>query len=328
MVFVYLFIVLLQAICLTGKLNNKIKMRIGLYDVDSKMPNLALMKLAAYHKSLGDNVEFYCPIFKNTYDKIYASKIFTYSDKSNIFDDMIIGGSGWDLSVKLSDEMEHIMPDYKLYNMNYSLGYTTRGCFRNCEFCLVPKKEGKLKYNTDIYEFWGGHKNIILLDNNIFGLKGHFEKIAEQILKEDLRVDFNQGLDIRLLTDNKAKILKKLKPLKQWRFAFDSLKYENKFRKGAEIIIKNKISKSLICVYVLAGFDESFEDTLKRINIIYKEYGFDPFVMVYRDKKGNYNHKFKVLKKWGRDFKDLARYVNHKAIFKSIDYKDYIQCSR
>ena len=288
-------------------------MNIGLYDVDSKMPNLALMKLSAWHKAQGNTVEFYKPLWHKTYAKVYASKVFTYTDDSMIFDDMEVGGSGINMSVQLLEDIEHIMPDYNLYPMDYSLGFTSRGCFRKCDFCLVSKKEGKLKYNTDIYEFWGGHKNLVLLDNNIFGLKGHFGKIAEQILKENLKVDFNQGLDIRLLTDEKAKILKELKPIKFWRFAFDDIKDKDVFCCGAETLKNNNISPEKIFVYVLVGFNNTFSEDMEKVKMI-DDYGFQPFAMIYKD-FGNHRPSQEV--------KSFARYVNHKAIFKSISFAAY-----
>lgn len=321
-------------------------MKIGLIDIDSKVPNLALMKLSAYFKQLGHTVELASPLFADQFDEIFASKVFTYTEMPILPKKTMIGGSGHSLTTFLDEDTEHCMPDYKLYpKIGYSLGFTTRGCSRKCPFCIVPKKEGKIVANADIYEFWNSDfKNIILLDNNVFALSEQFERIAEQLLKENLKVDFNQGLDIRLLDDDKARILKKLKPLKQWRFAFDSIKQEKIFRQGAEILIKNKISKSLICIYVLAGFDEDLETTLQRVRIIYEEYGFDPFVMIYQDfsEVKSEAREFRHLKKWGRNFKELktvlnvpswkkfnnlARWVNKKEIFKSVKWEDYQKSS-
>jgi len=319
------------------------KMKIGLIDIDSKIPNLALMKLSAYYKKVFKyDVELTSPLFATNYDMIFASKVFTYSYMPILDEEINLGGSGIDLKSKLKDQIEHMMPDYSLYpKIDYSLGFTTRGCMRKCPFCIVPQKEGKIKFNADIYEFLDPRfKNVILLDNNIFALNRQFEKIAEQLLNENLRVDFNQGLDIRLLNDDKAKILKQLKPIKQWRFAFDSIKQEKIFRRGAEILLNNNISKSFVCVYVLAAFDEDFETTLKRVKIIYEEYGFDPFVMIYQDfsEIKSEARECRHIKKWGRNFKELktvlntpswkkwkefARWVNKKEIFKSVKWEDY-----
>lgn len=259
-------------------------MKIGLHPVDSKIPNLALMKLSAWHKQQGDETELFSPLW--SYDKVYVSKIFSYTPSpEEIFPtDVEYGGSGYDFETVLPDHIEHLMPDYDLYpNADYSMGFTTRGCLRKCKFCIVPVKEGKIRAVADIYEFWDKrHKNIVLLDNNIFGIRGHFEKISEQILKEGLKVDFNQGLDIRLLTDEKAKSLKQMKSMARWRFAFDSIDQERAFRRGAEILIENKISPGNVSIYALVGLDESYEDTLRRVTIISEEYKFGVYVMQYR----------------------------------------------
>lgn len=303
-------------------------MKILLIDIDSKIPNLALMKLSAWHKKQGDIVEF------NNYlcnpDRVYVSCVFSQNAikvKQLPFENIVAGGSGlgnWD--VVLSDEIEHIMPDYGLYsNVDYSLGFTTRGCFRKCPFCIVPEKEGNIHFNADIYEFWNRkHKKIVLLDNNIFACEGTFERISGQIIKEKLKVDFNQGLDIRLLTEEKARILKELRPLKQWRFAFDSVKYEDKFREGAEMLLKAGISKSKICIYVLAGFDEPFESSLYRVMVVYKEYGFDPFVMLYQGIASEHSQ----LKKWGKDFKDLKNMTNLPSWKKYKEFSRWVACKQ
>ena len=132
-------------------------MKIGLYDVDSKIPNLALMKLSAWHKKQGDEVELYFPLKK--YDKIYASQIFTWSKPQYKFNEL--GGSGsekWE--TVLPNGIEHIYPDYLLYHCEYAMGFTSRGCIRNCPFCIVRKKEGLIHATNDIYEFWNGQKKI------------------------------------------------------------------------------------------------------------------------------------------------------------------------
>lgn len=307
-------------------------MKVGLIDIDSKIPNLALMKISAHHKNLGNQVDLIGELEAPHYDRVYASQVFTYTNCPNLPLNTDIGGSGYDLKKNLPHYMEHLMPDYLLYpNVDYSMGFTTRGCLRACPFCIVPQKEGRIRFNADITEFWNPeHRKLILLDNNIFALSGQFERIGEQILRKELRVDFNQGLDIRLLTDAYARLLKQLKPLKQWRFAFDSLDQEKAFRKGAELLLANKIPRHLISVYVLAGFNESLEDTMKRIKIICGEYKFDPFLMLYQDNGGLEcsNRRFKSLrtdmntpswKKW----KNFARWVNHKAIFNSVPWEEY-----
>lgn len=318
-------------------------MKIGLIDIDSKIPNLALMKLSTHFKQLGHKVELTSPLFADQFDEIFASKVFSYTEMPILPKKTMIGGSGCSLTTFLDEDIEHIMPDYNLYpnETGYSIGFTTRGCIRKCPFCIVPEKEGGIKFNADIYEFWNTrYKDIILLDNNIFALNGQFEKIAEQILREKLKADFNQGLDIRLLTDEKAKLLKEMKPISQWRFSFDDIRTENSFRKGAEIIIKNKINPGKFLIYILVGFNNTFEEDMRKVHITFTEYGFDPFVMLFRDfDKKNYkpnkplndfnnevNQKktfYAFMRKEKKTYQDFARWVNRKEIFKSVTWEDY-----
>ena len=120
--------------------------RIAIYDVDSKIPNLALMKISAHHKAIGDTVEFYSPLERDFYDKIYASRIFKFSDTSMLNPDtMDIGGTGWDLKKELPAHIENLVPDYSLYSYPHNIGFTMRGCRLKCSFCVVPEKEGKPK---------------------------------------------------------------------------------------------------------------------------------------------------------------------------------------
>ena len=130
-------------------------MKVAIFDVDSKIPNLALMKLTAYHKQCGDSVELYSPLFKKDYDKIYASKIFNFSDRSMLDESrMTIGGTGWDLKKNLPDEIESLVPDYSLYGYPHNIGFTQRGCRLKCSFCVVPEKEGKPYGVNTIDELW------------------------------------------------------------------------------------------------------------------------------------------------------------------------------
>lgn len=290
-------------------------MKILLIDIDSKIPNLALMKLSTYYKKCKYKISFNSHF--GQYDKVYTSCIFTWNkNKVDIlpFDNIEIGGSGYNLNKKLPHEIETLFPDYSLYpNFDYSLGFTTRGCLRKCSYCVVPQKEGKLKIVGDIYNFWNNqHKKIMLLDNNILGLPDHFKTICQQLIKEKLQVDFNQGLDIRLLTPEIAHFLSKLKYWKQLRFAFDNMSDESAVKKGIQILLKAGISKYKLSFYVLIGFNTILKEDLYRVNLL-KSLKIDPFVMIYRN-----NHKQPTQLE-----KDFARWVNHKAIFKSIQFEDY-----
>ncbi|MBA7632384.1 hypothetical protein ES703_39930 [subsurface metagenome] len=149
-------------------------------------------KIRIYHKRKGDVVEEYLPVYIEFYDKIYCSSIFTFTDKSYFIPDMIYGGSGFNLTTKLPKEIEKIKP-----HLNF--GFTTRGCNRNCKWCVVPKKEGEIKIVGDLSDLWDSKsREIKLLDNNILFVPDHFKMICEQAIKNDLIIDFNQGLDARL----------------------------------------------------------------------------------------------------------------------------------
>ena len=176
-------------------------MKIGLYDVDSIIPNLALMKISAYYRARGDDVELYLPIFIDDYDKIYASKIFSSSDGTALVPErMEIGGTGWNKVSVLPPEIEQMQPDYTLYGYEHSLGFTQRGCRLKCSFCVVPEKEGAPKPNNTIEEIWQHRESkfIVLLDNDFFGNPQWSDRITE-LLKFDLKVCFSQGLNIRNL---------------------------------------------------------------------------------------------------------------------------------
>ncbi|GHU36732.1 hypothetical protein AGMMS50256_33740 [Betaproteobacteria bacterium] len=140
-------------------------MRIGLHDDKTGFPNLALMKLSAWHKANGDEVSFYSPIMP--FERVYSSKVFTFTPEDPYLPANVIkGGSGYGLLHNLPEEIEHRCPDYSLYGLDYSLGFLTRGCIRRCPWCIVPTKEGSIRAHADIDEFLR-HKNVVLLDNNV-----------------------------------------------------------------------------------------------------------------------------------------------------------------
>lgn len=283
--------------------------RIGLVQVDGKWANLALMRLSAYHKAKGDQVEWYNPLFPS--DVVYASKTFvTTPDDAYLPADCIRGGTGYDLTTVLPDEVESCFPDYSLYpSMDYAIGLTTRGCVRNCSFCFVPRKEGKLRIVGDLYDFWNGQQKqkVILLDNNLTAAPmAHFEKIINQLAKERVLVDFSQGLDIRLLTEDHARLLKTVR-FKYVHFAWDSMGYEKAVRRGVEILTRY-IHPQRLTFYVLVGYDTTEAEDMYRIEVL-RGLGVNPFVMAY-DKQDRYQ-------------KAIARWCNHKAIFKTVSWRDY-----
>lgn len=286
--------------------------RIGLIQVDGKWPNLALMKLSSWHKSKGDCVEWFNPLFAGTYDQVYASKIFSYTaDFYYMPNGTVKGGTGYDLFSHLAPEVEECHPDYSLYpTWDKAIGYTTRGCVRNCPFCVVPQKEGGLQVVTDdIRSFWSGQKEIILLDNNLTAAPfDHFEKIITQIRNRNLSVDFSQGLDIRLLNEEHCKLLKQVKLVKGFlRFAWDSMDQEDHVRRGVELLLRYFYRKR-ITFFVLIGYNTTEDEDLYRVEVL-KGLGVNAFVMPF-NKNDIYQRTF-------------ARWVNHKALFYSVSWEQY-----
>ena len=278
-------------------------MKVLIIDIDSRIPNLALKKVEKYHLDRGDSVIWNNELFRTTADKIYVSCIYDWNkSKCREWEGIAeIGGSGYDLVKTLPSEIEKVKP-------RINIGFTTRGCIRQCLFCVVFKKEGEIRIEGDIYDIWDGKsKAIELLDNNIMALPKHFEKIWDQIKKEKLKVREN-GLDIRLLNIQKAKILKSVKHY-EYHFAFDNMIDEKKVIKGIQILQKVGITKS--CFYVLVGFNTTTQQDLYRINLI-RRFKQNAYVQRYTYTKSTLFHTA------------LARWVNQHHIFNAMTWEQFI----
>jgi len=281
-------------------------MKILIINIDSSIPNFALAKIEKYHRESGDQVE-YDPMFRDWAEKIYVSCIFTFNrhklSEWELDPKATIGGSGYSLNVKLPAEIEKVKP-------KINLGFTSRGCIRNCSFCIVPQKEGTVKAVGDIYDLWDAEsREITLLDNNILALPEHFFMICEQLRKENLKVDFNQGLDVRLLTNEIAKELKSIKH-KEYRFSFDNINLRNHVENGIELLKRNGINRAHWYVYAEPG---GFESAMERL-LILKRHGQRTFLM--RDSKiHNSADEEKFIK--------LAFWSNSHAVFASKDFFDF-----
>lgn len=283
-------------------------MRVGLAQVDGKWPNLALMRLSTWHKQQGDEVELFTPL--RQYDRVYASKVFDFTPDSHYLPaGTTKGGTGYSLTDTLPDDIEACFPDYSLYgNPDYAMGFTTRGCVRSCPFCVISRKEGHLRVVGDLYSFWSGQKEVVLLDNNLTAAPiEHFTTVIKQIWTNGLRVDFSQGLDLRLLTDEHAALLAGVHLRKQIHFAWDNPADEVAVRRGLSIVAAH-MPLSRVMVYVLIGFNTTNEQDLHRVEVL-RGLGVDPFVMPF-NKRDRYQRNF-------------ARWVNHKAIFKSVPWAEY-----
>lgn len=323
-------------------------MKIGLIDVDNRerlqdcFPNIVLMKISAYHKSKGDTVEWFSPLWGGHYDKVYMSKVFSFSPEYEYFidaDEVIKGGSGY--AIKLVDgkevydksidkdlpyDIEHIFPDYSLYfndsvdfdqngkltklgiqHRETAYGFMSRGCPRGCDFCHVKVKEGLCSVKVaDLDEFWNGQKVIELCDPNTLACR-EWEDILQQLIDSKAKVNFNQGLDIRMMTQKKAEMLNQIR-IEAIHFAWD--RWEDKdliqprFLEFREI---SKVRNKDLQVYVLCNYNTTHEQDLYRVEWL-KEHGFAPYVTIY--------NKTSLPK--GHITRRLQRYVNMRATFWSI----------
>lgn len=308
-------------------------MKIGIIDVDGhNFPNLPLMKLSAWHKAHGDSVEWYEPLFSGHIDRVYMSKVFSFTPDYEYHinaDEVIKGGSGYCIElldgkeiyhaendIQLPQEIEHLYPDYSLYpslTKDTAYGFMSRGCPRGCDFCHVDAKEGKISHKVaDLSEFWKGQKNIVLLDPNAIACTG-WKDILQQLIDSGAWVDFSQGVDIRLMTEEKAEMIKRIK-IKSIHFAWD--RYEDK----EKIVPKFKAFREItgwdrgkMAVYVLTNFDTTFEQDLERIYRL-RDMGYSPFVMIYDKEHLQKGHKLRHLQRW----------VNNRIIFNSCRrFEDY-----
>lgn len=304
-------------------------MNVLLVHVDGKMPNLALMKWSAYHKELGDSVLLkrahelkQLETFSLNPDIVYLSCVFSWNKAkapriAKMFPGakVSLGGSGLDLHSELPKEVEHIEPDYSLYNIDYSMGYTTRGCPRKCPWCLVPKKEGPIKDHALVDEFLKfGHRNLILLDNNFLAGPNWKENLL-RIIAYRLKVSFTQGLDIRLINSENARLLRRTHfynwtfKHRQLYFSFDLPEIEDAVRRGVKILVDAGIKPYNMRFYILTGFNTSFEEDMHRFKVL-RELGTEPFIMVYN------NRKDLPLQR------ALARWVN-RMLYKSCSWENY-----
>lgn len=300
-------------------------MRIGLIDVDGHhFPNLPLMKLSAWHKEHGDSVEWYNPLtaWLDPPDLVYVSKVFTFTDDYPHpinAGEVLHRGTGYfypNGGPELSGEIEHIYPDYSLYpelTKDTAYGFLTRGCPRGCGFCIVADKEGKKSNKVaDLSEFWRGQKQIKLLDPNMFACR-EWPELSGQLIESGAWVDFTQGCDIRIMTEEMAECIKRMK-VKQMHFAWD--RYGDKDL----VIPKFEMFREVtgwdhrkMTVYVLTGYDTTIEQDLERIYIL-RDMGYSPYVMIY--------DKYKKKKK--DNLVRMQRWVNSRFAFAACrKFEDY-----
>lgn len=300
--------------------------KVGIIDVDShNFPNIPLMKLSAWHKRHGDSVEWYDLMFGGYYDRVYMSKVFTFTPDYEYYvnaGEVIRGGTGYsypDGGSPLPREIEHIYPDYSIYYdripeaQNTAYGFLSRGCPRGCPFCIVGKKEGcKAVKVANLDEFWHGQRNITLLDPNMFAC-GEWRDLSQQLIESRAWIDFSQGCDIRVMTDEKIDYLMKMR-IKQIHFAWDRYADKDiilpKFQRFKEL---TGWDKRKMTVYILCGYNSTIEQDLERIYLL-RDMGYSPYVMIYD----------KYVLRSEDTLRRMQRWVNSKYIFAVVkNFEDY-----
>ena len=291
-------------------------MKIGLIDVDGhNFPNIPLMKISAWHKQNGDHVEWYQPMFSGHMDVVYMSKVFSFTPDFEYHvdaDRIVRGGSGYAITMEdgleiydkeadpaLPDEIEHIYPNYELYGItDTAYGFLTRGCPRGCDFCHVARKEGRCSVKVaDLSEFWHGQKNIILCDPNILACPEHPD-LLEQLIRSKAHVEFNQGIDVRLINDRNIELLKHIR-LKNLHIAFDRYQDKKWILPKLRLMKDAGFDRHRVMVYILVNFDTTLEQDIERIQLC-RKMNMQPFPMIYD--KQHADLVYRKLQRWCSPF--------------------------
>jgi hypothetical protein len=283
-------------------------MNVGLVAVDSLIPNLALMKLSAWHKAQGDHVEVAFPLAADTYDRVYRSKQFV--EKGDDYPDdrtpwpceVVSGGTGYDLTARLPEWGDTTYPDYGLYGCTEAMGRFTRGCPRACPFCVVGKMDGtRVHQVAELDDFWHGQEVVRLLDDNLTAMPDLFVSACDRLAAERVRVKF-EAIDARLMTADMARSLAKVRREGRAHFAFDHVRDEDGVRRGITALKAGGFPLYAATFYVLVGYDSTPEEDTYRIDLL-DALGVESFVMPYK-KDDPYQRR-------------LARDTNRKAIFRT-----------
>lgn len=249
-------------------------MLVGIHDAEKEhlgrktFPNLALMKISAYHKRQGDTVEWWTPLYNHKYDVVYSSKIFDFtSENPYLPPNTIKGGTGYDAKIELPEYIDVQPPDYSIYpECDYAIGFITRGCIRNCPWCVVPEKEGKLRPYREWHEIVRSDTNkLVLMDNNILACKYGIEQLRE-LSETQYQIDVNQGMDARLVDKNVVEIFKNIRWIRFIRFSCDTLSQIPSIENVYRLFKECGAPVSRIFVYTIVRKD--LEEASKRIEAL------------------------------------------------------------
>ena len=294
-------------------------MKIALVAVDghSGFPNLALMRLSAWHKAQGDTVEWWNGFVH--YDRAYLSKVFTFTPDFGYAinaDEIITGGTGYKNYSSLPSDVETMPPDYSIYpSYKRAIGFLTRGCVRHCRWCVVPRKEGTIRPEATWEQIKRpDSREIVFLDNNVLA-SGHGLEQIGRMGGEPVWVDFNQGLDARLITPKGAKLLARLHWIRFVRMSCDTSAMLPVVEQAVAYLREAGIAKSRLWAYVLV---EDVEDAHRRV-LALEKMGVLPFAQPYRDYDGG---------EPTNEQKAFARWVNVLSVHKSCTWDAYNDSSR
>lgn len=236
-------------------------LKIGLYNLEPHIVNSAMMQVSSYHKSIGDEVEIYSPLYHSSYDKVYAFSIFDFTPKDYVRKDMICGGTGFDIKSRLPLEIEVMDYDWSLYSdCDFSLAWFSRGCIRNCPFCVVRQKEGYIQ-SVEPKNLNPNGEYIKVMDNNFFA-NPNWRNAVDTLLEWDQPIDM-QGFDIRLFDEDQANAINSLKHHKRFKFAWDNPR--DNLDDKIELLLDYVPYSKLLC-YVLIGYWSTEEEDLMRVN--------------------------------------------------------------
>lgn len=265
-------------------------MRVGIHDAEKDhfkhktFPNLALMKISAYHKDQGHEVEWWNPLYQ--YDRVYSSKVFDFTPLNPYLpEDTIRGGTGYGdipLSQTLPEHIDRCFPDYSIYpECGYAIGYLTRGCVRNCRWCVVPKKEGMIRpYRTWQEVVREDSDKLVLMDNNILACEYGIQQL-EELAETEYRIDLNQGMDARLVTENVAEILSRIHWMRYIRFSCDQKSQISSVDNAVYLLGKRGVKAYKIFVYLLVTAD--IEDAAERVEALKKYKGVNIYAQAERN---------------------------------------------